>query len=179
MADPHPLPPRLLALLADMPLEELAFSAVPVKARRDGWTMERQRGFIARLALGGCVTTAARGVGMTRKSAYRLRDRPDAESFANSWDKAAGWGQDRTVDVALEKALVGERVPIMRDGRCVGERFRVDNRLTFAVLNALDRRAGRRFRGIDPADALRTALAEMERAGKMTPAENKGFSQPT
>jgi hypothetical protein len=162
-----------------MPLEQLAFTPVPVKARHDGWTPERQRGFIARLALGGCVSAAAGGVGMTRKSAYRLRDRPGAESFADSWDRAAGWGQDRTLDVALEKSLLGERVPIMRDGRCVGERFRFDNRLTFAVLNALDRREERRFRGIDPAEALRTALAQMERDAMLAATENKGFSQPT
>ena len=64
-----------------MPLEELAFTPVPVRARHDGWTVERQKWFILRLALGGCVSVAARGVGMTRKSAYRLLDRPGAESF--------------------------------------------------------------------------------------------------
>jgi len=144
MTDSHALSPRLLALLEDMPLEELAFVAVPVRARHDGWTPPRQQGFILRLALGGCVALAARAVGKTPKSAYRLRQRPGAASFAASWDKAAGWGRDRCLDAALERALCGERVPIVRDGRCVGERFRFDNRLTMAVLNALDRRAAAR-----------------------------------
>ena len=143
MAESYPLPPRLLALLDDMPLDQLAFTPVPVKARSDGWTVERQRGFIARLALGGCVWVPARGVGMTRKSAYRLRERPGAESFAASWDRARGWGEDRTVDVSLGRALLGERVPIVRAGRCVGEVHRYDNRLAMAVLNALDRRTDR------------------------------------
>ena len=141
MADSLALPPRLIALLEDMPLEALAFTPVPVRARYDGWTVERQRGFILRLALFGCVSVAARGVGMTRKSAYRLRERPGAESFAAAWDRAQGWGQDRTVDVGLERALLGERVPIVRNGRVVGEVRRYDNRLAMAVLNALDRRA--------------------------------------
>src|SRR4051812_31894167 len=115
MAESHALSPRLLALLQDMPLEELAFAPVPVKPRHDGWTAERQKWFILRLALGGCVTVAARGIGMTRKSAYRLRERPGAESFAAAWERALGWGQDKTVDVGLERALVGEMVPIVRD----------------------------------------------------------------
>ena len=141
MADSYALAPRLVALLQDMPLEELAFTPVPVKPRHDGWTVERQKWFILRLALGGCVSVAARGVGMTRKSAYRLRDRPGAESFVAAWDRAQGWGQDRTVDVGLERGLLGERVPIVRNGRVVGEIHRHDNRLAMAVLNALDRRA--------------------------------------
>ena len=141
MADSHAVPPRLLALLEDMPLEELAFTPVPVRARHDGWTVERQKWFVLRLALGGCVSVAARGVGMTQKSAYRLRDRPGAKSFAAAWERAQGWGQDRTVDVGLERSLCGERVPIVRNGRVVGEIRRHDNRLAMAVLNALDRRA--------------------------------------
>jgi hypothetical protein len=56
MADSYALSPRLVALLDDMPLEELAFAPVPVKARHDGWTVERQKWFILRLALGGCVS---------------------------------------------------------------------------------------------------------------------------
>ena len=82
MDQPFAFSPRLVALLRDMPLEELAFIAVPVRARHDGWTKVRQQGFILRLALGGCVTLAAKAVGKTRKSAYRLRERADAASFA-------------------------------------------------------------------------------------------------
>lgn len=141
MADSYALSPRLIALLEDMPLEELAFTPVPVRARHDGWTADRQKWFILRLALGGCVSAAARGVGMTRKSAYRLRERPGAASFAAAWERAQGWGRDRTVDVSLERAMLGERVPIVRNGRVVGEVHRHDNRLAMAVLNALDRRA--------------------------------------
>ena len=85
---PFGLTPRLLRLLQDMPIEELAFTPVPVRGRHDGWTVDRQKGFILRLALGGHVTLAARAVGLSRKSAYRLRERPDARSFAAAWDKA-------------------------------------------------------------------------------------------
>jgi hypothetical protein len=179
MAESYALPPRLLELLQDMPLEQLAFTPVPVKARHDGWTAERQRWFILRLALSGCVTVAARGVGMTRKSAYRLLDRPGAESFMAAWAKALGWGQDQTLDRSLERSLVGEVVPIVRDGRVVGERHRFDNRLTMAVLNALDRRADARLGALDPAAVFQAALAQLEREAHPTPPENKGFSSPT
>ena len=162
-----------------MPLEELAFTPVPVKARHDGWTVERQKWFILRLALSGCVSTAARGVGMTRKSAYRLLDRPGSESFAAAWGKALGWGQDRTLDKSLERSLLGERVPIVRDGRVVGERHRYDNRLAMAVLNALDRRAERRFGRTDPAAIFRSVTGALARQARPTPAGNKGFSRPT
>jgi hypothetical protein len=165
MIEGNALPPRLLSVLQDMPLEQLAFTPVPVKARHDGWTVERQKWFILRLALGGCVSVAARGVGMTRKSAYRLSDRSGAQSFAAAWERAQGWGQDRTIDVGLERSLCGERVPIVRNGRVVGEIHRHDNRLAMAVLNALDRRAVARpltpgveaalFRLVETADKLR------------------------
>jgi hypothetical protein len=173
------LPPRLLALLQDLPLEELAFTPVPVKPRHDGWTVERQKWFILRLALGGCVSVAARGVGMTRRSAYRLLDRPGSESFKAAWAKALGWGQDRTLDKSLERALLGETVPIVRDGRVVAERRRYDNRLSFAVLNALDRRTESRLGNSDPAAVFRLAMAGLELEAKSTPGEDKGFSDPT
>jgi hypothetical protein len=63
-----------------------SFTPVPVRARRDGWTAERQHAFIAALARTGCVGRAALEVGMSRESAYRLRRRRGAESFAAAWD---------------------------------------------------------------------------------------------
>ena len=90
----------------------LTFTPVPVRARHDGWTAERQRGFIRRLALCGCVATAARAVGKTKESVYRLRDRPGAESFVAAWETALGWGESHMTDIAIERALEGETVPI-------------------------------------------------------------------
>lgn len=62
------------------------FTPVPCRARRDGWTADRQRAFIAALACTGCVGKAAREAGMSRESAYRLRRRRGAEGFAAAWD---------------------------------------------------------------------------------------------
>jgi hypothetical protein len=58
------------------------------KTRRDGWTAERQLGFLAALARTRSVTKATAAVGMSRESAHRLRGRPNAALFAAAWDRA-------------------------------------------------------------------------------------------
>jgi len=141
MSESYLLPPRLAAIAADLPLEELAFDPVPVKARHDGWTAERQRGFIVRLALSGSIGASAQGVGMTRRSAYRLRDHPSAGSFAAAWDKAQGCGVRARQDHAIERALAGEVRPVFYKGRQVGERLFYSDGLTIAVLNMAARNA--------------------------------------
>jgi hypothetical protein len=142
MDESYPLPPRLAALAADLPLDELAFHPVPVKPRRDGWTPERQRGFILRLALSGSIAAAAGAVGMTGHSAHRLRRHPGAVSFAAAWDKALGWGVSARHDHALERAITGDVRPVFYKGRRVGEHVRYSHGLTIAVLNLLGRESG-------------------------------------
>lgn len=66
------------------------FYPVPTRTRRDGWTIQRQADFIGMLAETGSVIGACEAVGMSRKSAYRLRALPGAESFAAAWDAALG-----------------------------------------------------------------------------------------
>lgn len=73
-----------------------AFYPVPTRTRRDGWTVERQADFLGMLAETGSVIGACEAVGMSRKSAYRLRALPGAESFAAAWDAALG-GEARKV----------------------------------------------------------------------------------
>ena len=140
-SDPYQLPDRLAALLDADEWAALAFDPVPVKPRHDGWTPQRQRGFIARLALSGCVCAAARAVGKTKKAVYQLRDRPDAASFAKAYDLALGWGKSRAVDLAFERMLVGEVRPVFYRGRRCGEHIRHDNRLLFAVLKTQESQA--------------------------------------
>ena len=62
------------------------FHPVPLRARRDGWTPARQCAFLAQLYLTGSATAAAGAVGMSRASAYRLREREGAQGFAHAWD---------------------------------------------------------------------------------------------
>ncbi len=63
------------------------FRPVPLRPRRDGWSVARQCAFLVQLYLTGSVAVAARHVGMSRASAYRLRARAGAHSFANACDR--------------------------------------------------------------------------------------------
>jgi len=141
-SDPFALPPRLAALVEDLPLDELAFEPVPVRARRDGWSPECQRAFILRLALCGSAGAAAKAVGKTRRGAYRLRGHDGAESFAAAWDKAAQWGRSARLDFALERSIAGEVRPYYYRGRKCGENVRHSNGLTIAVLKLMSPRYG-------------------------------------
>lgn len=115
----------------------LAFTPVPLaRMRHDGWTRMRQARFILALAKIGCVTAAARAVGRSRKSAYALRGRAGAESFAAAWDRALDAGRVHVRDVAIERALHGQPRPVFYRGRQVGERRVYNDRLIIAVLRA-------------------------------------------
>jgi len=58
------------------------------KIRSDGWTAERQLRFLDALAGSRSVSKAAAAAGMSRESAYRLRERRGAELFAALSDRA-------------------------------------------------------------------------------------------
>jgi hypothetical protein len=81
------------------------FDPVALAARHDGWTPERQRAFIEELADCGIVTEAAARVGMSERTARRLRRRPDAAGFNRAWDEALRIGAERLHTVAWERAL--------------------------------------------------------------------------
>jgi len=57
------------------------------KVRRVGWTAERQLRFLDALARTRSVVKAAAFAGMSRESAYRLRERKDGALFAALWDR--------------------------------------------------------------------------------------------
>ena len=75
----------------------IRFTPVPLKARHDGWTAERQRRFIDVLAATKSLTKACAAAGMSRTSAYALRGRPDALHFRLAWNAAlkSGVAHDR------------------------------------------------------------------------------------
>jgi molybdenum-dependent DNA-binding transcriptional regulator ModE len=66
----------------------IRFKPVQLKARHDGWTPARQIRFIEVLAATKSITRACRLVGMSRESAYKLRDRPEARQFRRAWNAA-------------------------------------------------------------------------------------------
>ncbi len=97
----------------------------------------RQAAFLAALAVTGSVRTAARRVGMSRETAYRLRGKPGAESFAAAWNAAlrrqAARGGDpkpaRKVTPAEvpRRALGGLLKPLIYAGRHVATVWKPDD----------------------------------------------------
>lgn len=90
--------------------------------RHDGWTPERQRGFIDALARTGSVKAAAHAVNMTPEGAYLLRRHPEAGPFRKAWKDALALGVQRLEDIAMERALHGVDVPVYHFGEIVGTR---------------------------------------------------------
>ena len=127
----------------------------PRTRRRDGWSEVRQCAFLAELYLTGSVASAARAVGMARNSAYRLRSRPDAASFAHAWDSVLappGSGRLpapkpdwRTVTHAalVERLEAGLIQPLLHRGRMTAIRRKPDNSALFRLLRRLDAVAAR------------------------------------
>lgn len=118
------------------------FDPAPLRARRDGWTPERQRAFIQWLAKGLRPGRAAARVGMSRKSAYALRSRRGSEGFAAAWDAAVAIAarrriEDRTPD-DFARAVEGVLRPVRHRGRILAWDRRFDN----AALIRLLRRTG-------------------------------------
>jgi hypothetical protein len=169
-----PLEVRLDALapapadLGDEP--DIPFIAVPrMRNRRSGWTEARQRGFIAALARCGSVRAAARQVGLSPRTAYRLLDMDGADSFAAAWDQAIDIGRARIQADALERATNGSFVPVYRRGRLVRVEYRRCDKLAIALLGgkdndlmALSGAASRRNHRLDLA-AADAARKEVER----------------
>lgn len=114
------------------------FDPVPVRYRHDGWVPDRQLEFIEALSGCGCVDEAARGVGMSRNSAYALRRRPDAQAFRLAWDAAMNASVARLSDAAMSRSINGVPVPIFHNGEQVGERRHFDERLTMFLLRYRD-----------------------------------------
>lgn len=123
--------------MAERP-DPIAFSPVPVRRRRDGWTAERQVAFIEALAETGCVAFAARSVGMSARSAYRLAARADAREFAEAWDCALALAARALAGLAFRYASEGMVEQVWKDGVLVSERRRPSERLLIFLLSRLD-----------------------------------------
>ncbi len=53
---------------------------------------------------------------MSRISAYNLKKRDGADSFAREWDRAVGFGRSMMFDYAMERAINGITTVRMRIG---------------------------------------------------------------
>lgn len=114
-----------------------AMPFVHLSPRHNSWTPERQRGFCLALAECGNVDRAAKSVGMSRESAYRLRHRAAGMAFALAWDAALLLARQRLIDDAFEMAFEGSIERHYRDGELVVEKRRRDPSAVLAVIERL------------------------------------------
>lgn len=120
-----------------------AFAPVPrLTKRHDGWTPERQRGFIEALGDCGSVKSAAHAVNMTPEGAYNLRRHAQAGEFRKAWEAALALGIQRLEDVAMDRALNGVEVPVYSYGKIIGTRRIYNDALLMFLLR---NRAPKRF----------------------------------
>jgi hypothetical protein len=113
---------------------------VPVRRvpRTDGWTEEKMRRFIETLADTGQVSLAAKAVGMSRESAYKLRRSPHGAAFARAWDAARHHAGSLLEDVAFERAIDGEERPVFNEyGEVICTKRVVNDRLLMFLLRHL------------------------------------------
>jgi hypothetical protein len=95
---------------------------------------------------------------MSRESAYRLRERPGAESFAAAWD-AVQASRPAPIETNLSqlwyRAFYGKVKPIIRKGEQVGTSHQPDNEALLELYDRVERNCrnydrwaqGRRDRG--------------------------------
>lgn len=115
----------------------------PARRRAGGWSPDVQREFIRQLARLGAVGAAARACGKSAQSAYALRGKDGAESFAVAWAEALIRGREEARDTAISRALHGEVVPQFRNGRFVRYRIRHNDKLLLGALWSGRRDLGR------------------------------------
>lgn len=114
------------------------FTPVPMaRIRKDGWTPARQRIFLAALATTGLVSRAAKAAGMGVTSAYNLRKRKEAESFAAAWDQVERAARDRALSYVIAHVMHGETHPRFYRGRFVGTVHRIDRKVALAAVRAM------------------------------------------
>ncbi len=120
------------------------FEPACCRARHDGWTAQRQRAFIEALAECAVVSVAARMVGMSARSAYKLRKRPEAASFSDAWDRALEIGRLQLIDRAVDHATNGRLVPYFYGGLQRGSYRHYDTRVLLKGLRLAEREVERR-----------------------------------
>lgn len=109
----------------------------PARAERhDGWSLTKQVAFLRALSATHSVHEAARSVGCSRQSAYRLRSRLKGQPIDLAWEVAYHHSSDVLAHAALDRAINGVKRPVFYKGEQVGYYRRFDEGLTVALLRS-------------------------------------------
>lgn len=142
--------------------------------RKDGWTAERRKQFLERLAVTCNVSESARTVGMNLSSAYYQKRRDPG--FARDWNRALCVGYEELEALLLRQSLFGteeEEILLDAEGAVKSRKIKRGHPTAVAVrlLGAHDKQVQETRReeaegrpdGEDAVERLRTALAEVRR----------------
>ena len=97
------------------------------------WTRAKMVAFLRELAASQSVAQAARSVGMSRQSAYKLRTRLARTPFALGWEVALEAGLQQLAHAMLDRAVNGVEVPHYYHGELVGTSRQFDERLAIWI----------------------------------------------
>lgn len=113
-------------------------TAAPAPSRtpnHNQWTQTKMAAFLRALAASQSVAGAARSVGMSRQSAYRLKNRLAATPFALGWEVALEAGFAQLAHAMMDRAINGVEVPHYYQGELVGTSRAYDERLAIWIAN--------------------------------------------
>src|SRR5688500_15781993 len=101
----------------------------PRPPRPAEWPRARTVAVLRELAASQSVSHAAKSVGMSRQSAYKLRNRLAGTPFALAWEVALEAGLQQLAHAVMDRALNGVEQPHYYHGELVGTSRKYDNRL--------------------------------------------------
>ena len=102
-------------------------------AHHNSWTRTKMTIFLRELAASQSVSQAASAVGLSRQSAYKLRDRLVGTPFALGWEVALEAGITQLAHAMLDRAINGVEVPHYYKGELVGTSRQYDERLAIWI----------------------------------------------
>ena len=114
------------------------FAPAPTRNRHSGWTAQRQRTFIDRVALTGNVGEACALAGLSSTSFYRLCNRAGADGFVKAFHAARLLATTRGSAIAWDRAVNGRVERFYKDGELVLERRIPSDYLLTWLLSRLD-----------------------------------------
>lgn len=81
--------------------------APTLRPRRDGWTPAAQAAFVTARAGGASIAAAAAAAGLSRQSAYKLRDHPAGAALRAAWHDLPRRAPATRPAAISDRALIG------------------------------------------------------------------------